>query len=97
MSAQLRMQLAAADVDRVDALRSALKQNLREAAGRGADVQADFAGGIDAKMFERALQFETTASHEAGAGEHFDLTTGGDRFAGLLRFAAVDEHFARHD
>ncbi len=43
--AQPRMQLAAPDVDRVDAPRAAREQHLGEAAGRGADVETDAIGG----------------------------------------------------
>ena len=48
-AAQPRMQLAAADIDRIDAPRAALEQHFGEAAGRGADIEADAAGDIDAE------------------------------------------------
>ena len=38
-------ELAATDVESVDAARAALQQHVREAAGRRADVEADAAGG----------------------------------------------------
>ena len=39
--------LAGADIDRVDALGAARQQHLGEAAGRGADIEADTAGDIE--------------------------------------------------
>ena len=43
LAAQPRMQLTAADIDGIDAARAAREQHLGEAAGRGADVEADAA------------------------------------------------------
>ena len=48
------MQLLAADIDRNDMVRSALEQNIGEAARRGADIQAIPAGGVEAEGIERA-------------------------------------------
>ena len=44
-AAQARMQLAAPDIDRVDPPGAAREQDLGEAAGRGADIEADAPGG----------------------------------------------------
>ena len=48
-TAQSWMQLAAADIDRVDMPCAVLEQHLGEAAGRCADIEADAAGNIEAR------------------------------------------------
>ena len=50
------VELAVADVDGVDAPRAALQQAVGEAAGRGADVEADQAAGVDAEMLDGGRQ-----------------------------------------
>ena len=54
--AQARVQLPAADIDRIDPLRAALEQHLREAAGRGADVEAD------AALSDRSAKWSSAAA-----------------------------------
>ena len=49
-------QLAATDVERVDAGRAALQQDVGEAAGGGADVEADEAGRVDPEGVQRGGQ-----------------------------------------
>ena len=57
------VQLPAADIDRVDAPGAALQQHLREAAGRGADIEADHAARIEAEMIERGHELQAAARH----------------------------------
>ena len=57
------MQLIAADVDRVDAPRAAQNQDFGEAAGRGADVEADTPGHVEMKMIERRCKLDAAARH----------------------------------
>ncbi len=52
IGAQPRVQLAVADVERDHARRAALEQDVGEAAGRGADVDAVEAGRVDAEPVE---------------------------------------------
>ena len=44
---QAGVQLAVADVGRINLCRAAIEQHLREAAGRGADIESDAARGIE--------------------------------------------------
>src|SRR5580698_1198314 len=62
-AAQARMQLIAADVDRVDALRAAQSQNFGEAAGRGANVEANAPGHVEMKMIERGCKLDAATRH----------------------------------
>src|SRR5215468_12217358 len=52
-----------ADVDRVDAPRAAREQHLGEAAGRGADIEADAAARIEFEMIERGRELHAAARH----------------------------------
>jgi hypothetical protein len=52
------VELAAADIDRVDALRSAFEQNLHKAAGGRTDVEADMPFRIEAEVRERGCELE---------------------------------------
>src|SRR4051812_38989480 len=51
--AQARVELAAADIDRIDAPRASGDQDFGESAGRGADIEADMAGDVDPEPVER--------------------------------------------
>ena len=62
------MKLAAADIDRIDAPRAAREQHLGEAAGRGADIEADAARDIDAEMVERRRKLDAAARHPGMRG-----------------------------
>ena len=62
-AAQARMQLIAADIDRVDAPRAAREQDLGEAAGRGADVEADAIRHVEREMIERERKLDAAARH----------------------------------
>ena len=55
------MHLAVADIDGDDMGRAALEQHLREAAGRGADVERVAAGRIEAEMVEPGDQLQRRA------------------------------------
>ena len=61
---QLLCELVLADIDGEDFLRAALEQNLGEAAGRRAHVEADLALGGDAEMVERMDEFQAAARDE---------------------------------
>src|SRR6185437_14504550 len=57
-AAQFWMQLVAADIDRIDALRAALEQDFGKAAGRRADVEANAVLNVEAEAIERRRQFD---------------------------------------
>ena len=61
--AQAFMQLPAPDIDCIDTLGAALQQHLREAAGGGADIEADAALRIEAEMIERRGELHAAARH----------------------------------
>ena len=50
-------------IDSMDAGRAAFDQNLRESAGRGADVEADAVFRVDAEMVERRGKLHAAARH----------------------------------
>ncbi len=56
--AQGMVKLAVADVDGGDMRRTALQQDLRKAAGRGADVERFAALRIEAEMVRPAMSFK---------------------------------------
>ena len=59
--AEPRVQLAVADVERDHARGAALQQDVGEAAGRGAEVEAVEPGGVDAEAVERVGELEPGA------------------------------------
>jgi hypothetical protein len=87
-----------ADVDRVDARRAALEQAVREPAGRGADVEAHAARGVDGERVERGRQLDA-AARDVGMRRSGDLDLGvlrhGD--ARLVGAPAGDGDRARED
>ena len=89
------MQLIAADVDRVDALRAAQNQNFGEAAGRGADVEADAPGHVEMKMIERGCKLDAAARHIRMLGRGGDDRGGRNCLRRLAHRHAVGGHQAR--
>src|SRR5579863_5170818 len=83
------MQLTAADIDRIDALCAALEENLGEATRRGADIETDPVGDVDAKMVERGHELDAAARYERMRGLGIDDGAGGDRIRGLADDDAV--------
>ena len=71
--AQPRMKLAASDIDRVDACRAAREQHLGEAAGRGADIETDAPGQLEAEMIERGRELHPAARHPRMLGARLQL------------------------
>ena len=95
--AQAVVQLPAADIDRVDLGRAAFEQHLREAAGRGADIEADAAFRIEAEMVERRRQFHAAARDIRMRRARFDLGVGCDFLRRLGDELAVGAHQAGLD
>ena len=61
--AQLRVELAPSDVDRVDARRSPLEQAVGEASGRGPDVETDPAARVEGEVVEGRRELDASARH----------------------------------
>src|SRR3546814_4451723 len=55
--------LAASDVDGIDLRRAARQRHVGEAAGRGADVEAAEAGGVDREAVEGMRQLDAAARY----------------------------------
>src|SRR5580700_6479903 len=94
-AAQARMQLIAADVDGVDAACAAQCQNLGEAAGRGADVEADAPRHVEMKMIERGCKLDPATRHVRMLGLGRDDRGGRNCLRRLAYRHAVGGHQAR--
>ncbi len=90
VGAQLPGELAGADIHGMDARGAGLQQGVGEAAGGGADIEADQAGDVDGEVPERAGQFEAAAADVGRPREHFHGGIGSHRLAGLGGLLAVD-------
>ena len=96
--AQFPIELARAHVHGVHARRAVLQQAVGEAAGGGADVQAQPARHIDAEMIQRRLQLQPAAAHIASALPATSMRLAAStRVARLDGFLSVDQHLAGHD
>ena len=89
------MQLIAADVDRVDASRAAQSQNFGEAAGRGADIEADTPRHVEMKTIERGCKLDAAARHVGMLGRGGDDGRGRNCLRCLAHQHAVGGHQAR--
>ncbi len=93
--AQLPGELPVPDIDGIDASRAALQQHVGEAAGRGADVEGDGTGGVDAEMVERMGELDAAARHPGMiAPAQFERRFGGDADARLVEPAIAAPHRA---
>ena len=72
------MQLPAADIDRVDAPRATLQQDFGEAAGRGADIEADAALQIESKLIEGGGELDAAARYVRMLGRGLDSRRSGN-------------------
>ena len=95
--AQSRRELAVADVDGGDPARAARQQNVGEAAGRSADVEAIAAARIEPERVERRLQLDAAARGPGMGGARLDERAGSDAFGRLAQDDAVDRHQPRAD
>ena len=96
-AAQPRVQLAGADVDRVDPLGAAREQHLGEAAGRGAGVEANAAGDVETEMIERGGKLDAAARHIGVLGLGGDDGGGGHFLRGFANGDAVGGHASGGD
>ncbi len=95
--AQLPIELTGAAIDGMHAGRSGLQEDVGEAAGGRADIEADFAGDVERKVVQRARELESAAAHVGRAGEHVHGAIVRDQVAGFGRLLPVDAHLSGHD
>ncbi len=96
-AAQARMQLVAADVDREDAARAAREQDLGEAAGRGADIEADATRDVDRQPVERMGELDPAARDPGKGGLGRERGIDRDRLGGFAHGRAVGGDVAGRD
>jgi hypothetical protein len=89
--------LARADIDGVHVCGARLQHGVGKAAGRGPDIEADFAGEVDREPLQRARQFAPAAADVRRPREHLEDGIGGHRLAGFGGFLAIEQDLAGHD
>ena len=87
--AQAVVELAVGDVERDHVLGAALEQAVREAAGRGADVERAAAGDVEAERVERVGELDAAARDVGRRAVDLELDLGVDHLPRLLRAAAA--------
>ena len=87
---EVLVELPVADVDGDDAPRPALQQDVGEAAGRGADVEAGEARGIEGEGVERGGELEAPARNVRMGRLRLDRRTVADLGRGFAQNLAVD-------
>jgi hypothetical protein len=83
------MQLTAPDIDGVDPARAPRQENLRETAGRGAQIETRQAPRIDPEAVEPGLELEPAARHPRVRRLRGDDGTGVERFRCLAHGRAI--------
>ena len=86
---EARVELAVADVDRHDRARAALEQDVGEAAGRGADVEAGEAVRIEVEGDQRGGELDAAARGPRMRRARLDVRVLGERVGGLAHGLAV--------
>jgi len=94
---QLRVKLAASDIDRIDLARPGLKEAIGEATRACPDVRADFSFDGDAEFRERALELETPAGHVSKLLLDPDEYIRGNERARLVRALIARHHLTGED
>ena len=97
VGAEFPVDLSGAGIDSVDAEGAVLEETIGEAAGGSADVETDFAGGIDMEVGESGFEFEAAAADVFEGFGDFDARGFGDGVAGFMGFLAVHGDFAGED
>ena len=98
IGAQLPVQLSVAHVDGHDPRGAALQERVGKPPGRGADVEAEASGDVDAEGVERRRELDS-AARDVGmlaAGEH-DVGVRPDERAGLAHHLAVHTDLTGQD
>ena len=92
---QLPVELVGVDVHSENASGSVLEEAIGEASVGGAEVEADFSGGIEGEILQCAFEFEAAAGDVfLEAAMDFDLRVVENRLAGFGDLSAVYEDFA---
>lgn len=95
VSEQLPIELIDGHVDGVDSCGAVLQEAIGETAGRAAYIEADFSGGRDLEIVERAFELQTRAAGIAKSlADDFDLRVFGDLCAGLIGQGTSDADLA---
>ena len=97
VGAQPLVEQAVADVDRVHPRRAALEEAVGEAAGRGADIEADETRGIDGEGLQGRRQLVPAAGDVRLACPHIDGCLRPHRGTRLVGALPVDRHPPGHD
>ena len=97
MIAQGGMQLPVPDVDREYHAGAVGEQDFREAAGRGADVEADVILDIDRILLQRARELDAAARDEGMRRLRLQHRVGGDRLGSLQHLFVVGRNEAGLD
>ena len=98
IGAQFPGKLAVADIDGIDTHRAMVEQDIGEAAGRGADIEADPPGRIDAETLDAVGQLQAAARNPGMvAPAHRQRAVVRHRGARLVDPPLAVEHRAGHD
>lgn len=98
VAAQLPVQLAIADIDRVDLFGATRQQDIRKSSGRRPDIKTGLPRNIDLECLQRAFQFEAATRHPrvlSTANDEFNIC--GNRRAWLVDPAITREDLAGPD
>ena len=87
---EARIELSVADIDGDDLRRAARKQDIGEASGRGADVEADEARRIEREGVERGGKLDPAARRPGMGSLGFDRRVSRDFLRGLPKRDPVD-------
>src|SRR5439155_16399784 len=94
---QAPVELTLPHVDRVNAERAALQQDVGKAAGRRADVDRDLSSDVEPQSIERARQLVAATGDVLRSSVDGKLRIHGDGRGRPVRTAAVHAHRARED
>src|ERR1700740_1794630 len=98
MLPELPVKLADVYVHSVDAQCTALQQAVGEAAGRGAQIEANTTRGIEGEILERAGELESTAAREfLRTGRDSNARIRGDCCPSLVCARPIHLNFASED
>src|SRR5687767_7864437 len=98
IGAKLGMQLAASDFHGKDPLGAAFQQYFREAPGRGAEVERDAAGWVEAEGVERGGELQSGAGNIGqGIALNSERRVRREQHSGFLRDDAADPHRSEAD
>src|SRR5690606_916871 len=92
------MQLSVADIDRVDALRAALKQAVREATGRRSEIGGNPPCRIELERVQRTRELHASPRYERMIGPaHFEWCIGPELLARFVDAPVTGEDLSREN